>query len=113
MYVRIARFEGGNVAEIEAEGERIRRDLQAARGGGSTTETPPELALLAQRVEMMVDRARGAVAVLVYCETEDQVREADRVMRAMSPTSDGWGERVSAEVYEVFVDEATGMAHAA
>jgi hypothetical protein len=51
--------------------------------------------------------------VLVYAETEDQVREIDRIMDAMSPSSDGWGKRVSSEVYEVFVDEAPGIAKAA
>lgn len=113
MFVRIARFEGGTAAEIEAEGARIRHDLEAARRGDTGTETPSELTLLASRVEMLVDRERGATAVLVYCETEEQVREVDRIMNAMSPTSDGWGERVSAERYEVYFDEVTGRAQAA
>ncbi len=113
MFVRIARFEGGTTAQIEEEGARIRRDLEAARRGESGSEVPSELALLASRLEMLVDRDRGAVAVLVYAETEDQVREIDRIMDAMSPSSDGWGKRVSAELYEVFLDEAPGLAQAA
>ena len=113
MYVRIARFEGGNATQIEEEGGRIRRGLDAARRGESGSDVPSELALLASRLEMVVDRARGTTAVLVYAETEDQVREIDRIMNAMSPSSDGWGKRVSSEVYEVFVDEAPGIAKAA
>ena len=31
----------------------------------------------------------------------------------MSPSSDGWGKRVSAEIYEVYLDEAPGLAQAA
>jgi hypothetical protein len=113
MFVRIARFEGGTTAEIEAEGARIRHDLQAARRGETGAEVPSELALLASRVEMLIDRERGATAVLVYCETEDQVREVDRIMKEMSPTSGGWGERVSAELYEVSMDEVMSLAQAA
>jgi len=113
MYVRIARFEGGTTAQIEEEGTRIRRDIQAARRGDPSPEIPAELARLAQRIEMLVDRERGAVAVLVYSDTADQAREIDRIMNEMSPTSDEWGRRVSAEVFEVFLDEAPGMAKAA
>jgi len=113
MYVRIARFEGGTTAQIEEEGARIRRDLEAARRGESGPEVPSELALLASRLEMMVDRDRGAVAVLVYAETADQVMEIDRIMDEMSPSTDGWGKRVSAELYEVYLDVAPGLAQAA
>ena len=113
MYVRIARFEGGSTAQIEEEGARIRRDLEAARRGESGPEVPSELALLASRLEMMVDRDRGAVAVLVYAETADQVMEIDRIMDEMSPSTDGWGKRVSAELYEVYLDVAPGLAQAA
>jgi len=113
MYVRIARFEGGTAAQIEEEGARIRRDIEAARSGGSGPEVPSELALLSQRIEMLVDRERGAVTVLVYTETEEQALEVDRIMRGMSPSSDGWGHRVSVEVLEVFFDEAPGLGKAA
>ena len=113
MFVRIARFEGGTTAQIEEEGARIRRDLEAARRGEPGAEVPSELALLASRLEMLVDRDRGAVAMLVYAETRDQLREIDRIMDGMSPSSEGWGKRVSAELYEVFLDEAPGLAQAA
>jgi hypothetical protein len=112
MFVRIARFEGGNTAQIEEEGARIRRDLEARRGEGGP-EIPSELALLASRFEMLVDRERGAAAVLVYAETEEQARQIDRIMDGMSPSSGEWGRRVSAEVYEVYLDEAPGLARAA
>ena len=113
MFVRIARFEGGSAAQIEEEGARIRRDLEVARRGDESPEIPSELALLASRFEMLIDRERGAVAVLVYAETEEQARQIDRVMDGMSPSADEWGKRVSAEVYEVYLDEAPGLAQAA
>ena len=113
MFVRIARFEGGTTAQIEEEGARIRRDLEVARRGDESPEIPSELALLASRFEMLVDRERGAVAMLVYAETEEQARQIDRIMDGMSPSSDEWGKRVSVEVYEVYLDEAPGLAQAA
>jgi hypothetical protein len=113
MFVRIARFEGGTIAQIEEEGARIRRDLEAARRGDESPEIPSELALLASRFEMLIDRGRGAVAVLVYADTEEQARQIDRIMDGMSPSSGEWGHRVSAEVYEVYLDEAPGLARAA
>jgi hypothetical protein len=113
MYVRIARFEGGTTAEIEEEGARIRRDLETARRGEDSPEVPSELALLASRIEMLIDRERGAVAMLVYAETGEQAREIDRIMDGMSPSSGEWGKRVSADVYEVFLDEEPGLAQAA
>jgi len=113
MFVRIARFEGGTTAQIEEEGARIRRDLEVARRGDESPEVPSELALLASRFEMLIDREHGSVAMLVYAETEEQARQIDRIMDGMSPSTDEWGRRVSAEVYEVYLDEAPGLAQAA
>jgi hypothetical protein len=113
MFVRIARFEGGTTAQIEEEAAHIRRDLEAARRGEPGAEVPAELALLASRIEMLVDRERGAGTVLVYAESRDQLREIDRIMDGMSPSREGWGRRVSVELYEVFFDEALGLAQAA
>ena len=57
---------------------------------------------------MLYDRHNGNVAVCVYCESRDQVLEADRILESMTPTNKGWGTRVSAEIYEVALDETTG-----
>lgn len=113
MYVRIARFEGGSTAQIEEEGARIRRDLEAARRGEEGPEVPRELAGLAGRIEMLIDRERGATAMLVYTDTAEQAREIDRIMDGMSPSSGEWGKRASAEVYEVYFDEVPGLEQAA
>jgi hypothetical protein len=113
MYVRIARFEGGTAAEIEQEGARIRRDLGPAAGGESRGEIPEELARLASRIEMLLDRERGSVAMLVYAEDEQRIREIDRIMNDMSPSSGEWGKRVSVDTYEVYLDEAPEVARAA
>jgi hypothetical protein len=109
MYVRISRFEGGDIDEIEAEGALLRDGIAALRRGETTHELPPRLAEVTRRVEMLVDRHNGHVAVCVYCDTADDVHEADRILSAMTPSNKGWGERVSAEIYEVALDEHTGV----
>lgn len=123
MFVLIARFEGGTAAQIEEKGARIRRDLEAfvsrsrswppapegihdPRRAGDQTVVPSALAGLASRFEMLVDRERGAVALLFYAETAGQVRSIREFMDRIWPSSAGWGTRVSAELYEVYLDEA-------
>ena len=114
MFVLIARFEGGTAAQIEEEGARIRRDLEALSRSTSWPPAPGEgihdvpvaLAGLASRFEMLVDRERGAVALLFYAETADQARGIREFMDRLWPSSAGWGTRVSAEPYEVYLDRA-------
>jgi hypothetical protein len=113
MYVRVARFEGGTATEIDAEGARIRGDLEASGRGEAGSEIPSELARVASRVEMLVDRERGSVAVCVYCDTQEKLREADRVLNSMSPTMPGWGRRVSVDTYEVAFDAVVSLPKAA
>ena len=107
MYVRIARFQGGDMDEIEAEGALMKDGIAALKRGETTREIPPRLAEVTNRVEMLFDRHNGNVAVCVYCESRDQVLEADRILESMTPTNKGWGTRVSADIYEVAMDEAT------
>jgi pyruvoyl-dependent arginine decarboxylase (PvlArgDC) len=109
MYVRIARFEGGDMDEIEAEGALLCDGIAALRRGETTHELPPRLAQVTSRVEMLVDRKHGAVAVCVYSEREADMREADTILAGMTPANKGWGTRVSAEIYEVAVDETTAV----
>ncbi len=102
MYVRIARFEGGdrNWDEFAADvGETI-------RGGGQGT--PFERAGDAvKRVMLLVDRESNRGANLILCETEDDLRRADAALNEMTPAS-GRGARTSVEMYEVALDEEPG-----
>ena len=107
MYVRIARFEGGDMDEIEAEGALMKEGIAALKRGETTRELPPRLAEVTSRVEMLYDRHNSTVAVCVYCESREDVLEADRILEGMTPTNKGWGKRVSADIYEVAMDEAT------
>jgi hypothetical protein len=113
MYVRIARFEGGDMEEIEAEGALLRDGIAELKRGGTTQEVPPRLVEVARRVEMLVDQRRGSVALCVYCDSADDAHEADSILSGMSPRNKGFGERVSADIYEVALDEPMGVRQAA
>ena len=113
MYVRIARFDGGVSGDIQAEIDLMRREFEAVKRGELSDYLPSGLVNATDRVEVLSDRDGGSVIVLVYCRTEEQAREADRILSSMSPRNDGWGQRTSAGVYEVAIDETTRSAQAA
>ena len=108
MYVRIARFEGGTADDIVAEAEDARRDIAAIGRGEKNQYFPKEFTDRVGRLEVLVDRRQGSVAILVYCENEADAREVDRIMDGMAPQREGWGKRVSSDIYEVVLDEAPG-----
>jgi len=109
MYVRIARFEGGSAEVIRSEAEEMRKGVEAARHGDPSGHMPSELTRLTRRLEVFADADHGKVAVAVYCSTTEELDEVDRIMAAMSPRESGWGKRVSADTYEVVVDEVTSL----
>ena len=98
MYVRIARFDGGerNWDEFAAGiGETIR---SGGRG------TPFEgVADAAKRVMLFVDRENNRGANMFLCETEDDLRRIDAALNATTPVA-GRGARTSVELYEVLLD---------
>jgi hypothetical protein len=102
MYVRIARFDGGerNWDEFAANiGETIRSGAQG---------TPFEnVADAAKRVMLFVDRESNRGANLFLCETEEDLRRIDAALNATTPAA-GRGARTSVEMYEVLLDVEAG-----
>jgi hypothetical protein len=113
MYVRITRFEGGTVEGGLEQAEQIRSSIEGYRRGESSGQMPLELADAVSKVEVLVDRQRGRVATAVYCETEQQMNEADRILDAMQPPRGDWGQRVSVDIYELLAEESTSSRKAA
>src|SRR3954465_10373940 len=102
MYVRIARFEGGdaNWADFPAGvGER-------SRSGGQGTPFE-KVTGAAKRVMLLVDREGNRGANLILCETEDDRRRTDTARNGITPRG-GRGARTSVEMYEVVLDEEPG-----
>ena len=59
MYVRIARFEGGDPEEIDAEGALMRDGIEALRRGDATTELPARLAQVTSRPDVTIAELRA------------------------------------------------------
>jgi hypothetical protein len=102
MYVRIARFEGGD-GDWD---ERMAQIGATIRSGGQGT--PMEAAASAiTRAVLLIDRENNRGANLIFCETDDDLRRADEALNQMSPAG-GRGPRTSVEMYEVAFDERPG-----
>lgn len=102
MYVRIARFEGGerNWDEFAASvGQTLR-----SGGQGTPLETASDAIA---RMMLLVDREGNRGANLILCETEDDLRRVDAALNELTPAP-GRGARTSVEIYEVLLDEKPG-----
>ena len=112
MYARIARFEGGDPAALDKETEEIGRDIEAAKRGEPGSQHSEELVKTVSRILALVDRKSGNSAVIAFCETEEDLRKADRIFDSMTPSADT-GRRVSVDLYEVALDETAVHSKAA
>ena len=102
MYVRIARFEGGDRNWDEfAAGVR---DTIRSGGEGTPFEKASDAVAL---MMLLVDREGNRGANLVLCETEDDLRRVDAALNEVTPAG-GRGARTSVEMYEVVLDEKPG-----
>jgi hypothetical protein len=102
MYVRIARFEGGerNWDEFAAGvGESLR-----SGGQGTPIESAGDAI---ERMMLLVDREANRGANLILCKTEGDLRRVDAAMNDITPAP-GRGTRTSVEMYEVLLDERPG-----
>jgi hypothetical protein len=102
MYVRIARFKGGdrNWDEFAASV----RDTISSGGEGTPFENASDAVA---RMMLLVDREGNRGANFVFCETEDELRRVDAALNEITPAG-GRGARTSVEMYEVLLDEKPG-----
>jgi hypothetical protein len=94
MYARVARWEGGDGQALRQSAQ----DINAEAGSG-----PPE-GVPAKGFMMLIDPESGRSLAIALFETEEDLRQGDQALNAMSPTSDDVGQRTSVETYEVGVD---------
>jgi hypothetical protein len=96
VFVRIARFEGGDVSKIDDGIAMVRSSMDSG-------DVPPGLED-ARRTMMLVDRKTGAALGLTFFDDEDALRRGDEALNAMTPPADMSGGRVSVETFEVAID---------
>jgi hypothetical protein len=116
MYARVTRFEGGNPASLQQELDGMRAQMES----GVTDEAIDQMAEQVQgrferdevarllgsirRTLVLADVEQGSSAMVLFCDTEEDVRGVDALFDAMSPGEDG-GKRQSADIYEVSIDQ--------
>ena len=96
MFVRIARFEGGDPSQVDETVSRVRTMMDEG-------STPPGLED-ARRSMMLVDRSTGVRLGLTFFDSEDAMRRGDEALNAMTPPGDSTGRRTSVELYDVAID---------
>lgn len=119
MYARVTRFEGAEPDVLEREIEEMRKQMQSGMSDQSMDEmaeqtkgqldrTQVETALKTiKRVLVLADRDKGSSAMVVFCDTEDDIRRIDEMFNQMSPGESG-GKRQSVDIYEVAIDDQSG-----
>ena len=96
MFVRIARFEGGDPSQVDETIDRVRSMMDEG-------DVPPGLES-ARRSMMIVDRTTGTGLGLTFFDDEEGLRRGDEALNAMSPPADMSGSRTNVEIYEVAID---------
>jgi hypothetical protein len=91
MYARVVRWEGADGEALEQSAARIREDAESG---------PPE-GVPSKELLMLTDADNGRAIAIVMFETEEDYRQGDETLNAMSPPGGGMGRRVSVEKYEV------------
>jgi hypothetical protein len=108
VYARLVRFEGADRAVLARDIEEMRTQIES-----ESTEDPSgqldqgQMDMLRQtvkRVLLLADREKGSSAMVVFCDTEEDVRRLDELFNQMSP-SEGGGQRQSVDIYEVAIDK--------
>jgi hypothetical protein len=92
VYVRVARFEGGDAEGADRTIARIREQ----------TDSPPPGLEGAKRILVLFDREKGLGLGLTFFDSEEELRRGDEALNAMSP--EGSARRTSVEMYEVGLD---------
>jgi hypothetical protein len=91
MYARVARFTG-------ADQESIEKNLAGIRE--RTASGPPE-GVPGKAFTLLADKANGTVVAIGFFETEEDMRQGDRVLNEMSPPQGSMGSRASVDLCEV------------
>jgi hypothetical protein len=90
MLARVTTFEGGTAEGIRAAAEQMRSEIPKG---------PPE-GLKSNGITMLVAPDSGRVMMIGLFATEQDLRDSEPVLQAMSP-GEGMGTRSSVEVFEV------------
>jgi hypothetical protein len=108
MYVRAAKFEGIDTANIDRDTEAFRQMVRMEEAPeGMSEEAFTTLRDGVKRVMSLVDREGGTSLDLVFTASADGAQRVHETLDAMSPP-EGAGRRTSVQTYELLLDEQLG-----
>ncbi len=91
MLARVVTWEGGDAEAMAKSAAEINEQA----GDGPPPGVPAKEFLLLQ------DTANGKALAIITFENEDDYRQGDEALDAMSPPGEGMGQRVSVEKFEI------------
>ena len=94
MLARVTRWEGGDADTIRRSGSEIRE-----RGDSGPPEGVPSVGFT-----LLIDPEGGRAIGIGLFETEEDLRQGDRVLNDDEPAAPTWVGRGDVEVYEVAFD---------
>jgi hypothetical protein len=94
MYARVARWEGADAETMKRTADKIRADAESG---------PPE-GVPAKGLWLLHDLEGGRAIAITLFENEEDYRQGDETLNAMSPPGDGMGRRVGVDKYEVALE---------
>jgi hypothetical protein len=116
MYARVTRFEGGDPATLQKEIDGMRTQMESGLTDEAIDQMADQVKVRFERDEVerllksikrtlvLTDSGKGRSAMVVFCDTEEDVRGVDALFDAMSP-GEGGGKRQSVDIYEVSIDQ--------
>lgn len=105
MHVRVARFEGMDVTNIDDDMEQFRKMVRMEeRPEGMPEETFTTLRDGVRRVMSLVDREAGVSIDLMFTDNADDAKRVHEALDSLSPP-DAAGRRASVGTFELMVDE--------
>ncbi|CAN5171469.1 hypothetical protein BH20ACT13_BH20ACT13_09560 [soil metagenome] len=105
MHVRVARFEGIDVASLDSDMEQFRRMVRSEeRPEWMPEKTFATLRDGVRRVMSLVDRDAGASIDLTFTDNAEEAKRVHEALDSLSPP-DTAGRRVSVGTFELVLDE--------
>lgn len=89
MYARVARFTNANSDALEENISRMRE-----------SSGPPE-GVRSNALTLLADEANGTIIAIGFFETEEDMRDGDKVLNSMTPPGGEMGTRTSVDLCEV------------
>ncbi|MBA3332889.1 MAG: hypothetical protein H0U30_02760 [Actinobacteria bacterium] len=105
MYVRVARFEGLDIANVDSDMEDFKKMVRMEeRPESMPEETFATLRDNVRRVMSLVDRDAGVSIDLTFTDNAESAKKVHEALDSLSPP-DSAGRRTSVGTFELMLDE--------